>query len=584
MKPSIPLLLFAAGRAAQARKPNILFVLTDDQDHYMDSTAHMPFLQSDIVRKGTTFNRHFCTVAICCPSRANMWTGRAAHNTNITDVAPPFGGYTRIVEQGINDDYLPVWMQQAGYNTYYVGKLWNFHNIKNYDDPHANGFNASDFLLDPHTYRYYDAVITHNGEPPVSYAGNYSTDVVAELGYQLLDEALSHTDPWFLALAPIAPHSNTAFDASSNSTYFDAPVSAPRHEHLFADYKIPRTESFNARVDGGVSWVGRLPELNESILAYNDHYQRQRLRSLQAVDEMLHEVVKKLDHAGELENTYIFYTTDNGFHISQHRMHPGKECGYDTDIHIPLYIRGPGVAPGAEIDVVTTHTDIAPTVLKLAGVDKQLDGEPIPLTAEDALGFKTEHAAIEYWGHGIPEGQYGYRSKPGGIRENVYLNNTYKGIRLIGEDHSVYYSVWCTGEREIYDLKRDPHQTVNLFSNPAAAAELSIAGRSITEVVSRLDALMMVLKDCKDEVCTRPWEVLHPKAGIFTLKQALASQYDSLYASQPRMYYESCELGFIPEKESRDHVHSYSRAPGGGGGSLRKQQPFDYGNDWVFYL
>lgn len=348
--------------------------------------------------KGTTFNRHFCTVALCCPSRATLWTGRAAHNHNVTNVSPPHGGYPKVVDRGINDNYLPIWMQEAGYNTYYTGKLWNFHSVHNYDAPYVRGYNGSDFLLDPFTYRYWDSVMTHNGEPPVSYAGKYSTDVVADKANALLDEALSHDEPWFLTVAPIAPHSNWVFEEKTNTSYLSVPQSAYRHEHLFHDYQIPRGKSFNAPIRGAASWVGGLPELNASVLAYNDHYQRQRLRALQAVDEMLHELIEKVTEAGELENTYIFYTTDNGYHISQHRMHPGKECGYDTDTHIPLFVRGPGVAEGAQFDSVTTHTDLAPTILKLAGVHKQLDGEAVPLIRDLEYDFRAEHAAIEYWG------------------------------------------------------------------------------------------------------------------------------------------------------------------------------------------
>lgn len=360
------------------------------------------------------------------------------------------------MDGGINDDYLFLWMQDAGYNTYYSGKLWNFHGVSNYDQPFARGFNSSDFLLDPFTYRYWDSKMTHNGEPPVSYAGKYSTDVVADKAYALLDEALGHDDPWFLTVAPIAPHSNWVFDEKKNTTYLSTPQSAYRHEHLFHDYKIPRGKAFNAQIDGAAGWPGTLQPLNESVLAYNDHYQRQRLRALQAVDEMVHELVQKLEAAGELDNTYIFYTTDNGYHISQHRMHPGKECGYDTDIHIPMFARGPGLKEGGEIGVVTSHTDVAPTILKIAGIERQTDGEVMPLAESEQANGRIEHAAIEYWGYGVPEGHYGFKSDEhfeAGKMVGMYANNTYKGLRMAGADFSIYYSVWCTGERELYNLK-----------------------------------------------------------------------------------------------------------------------------------
>ena len=395
-------------------------------------------------------------MALCCPSRATLWTGKAAHNHNITNVSPPHGGYPKIADEGINDDYLFLWMQDAGYNTYYAGKLWNFHGVSNYDRPHARGFNGSDFLLDPFTYRYWDTMMTHNGEPPVSYAGQYNTDVVADKADAQLDEALGHDEPWFLTVAPIAPHSNWVHDKKRKTTYLSTAQSAYRHEHLFHDYQIPRSDAFNTHMGGAASWVGQLPELNASVIGYNDHYQRQRLRSLQAVDEMLHELLEKIEAAGAMDHTYIFYSTDNGYHISQHRMHPGKECGYDTDIHIPMFVRGPGIVPGGQIDAVTTHTDVAPTILKLAGVTKELDGEAMPWSPTDQAVGKTEHAAIEYWGYGMPEGHYGLHSDErfeAGKLVNIYANNTYKGLRMVGEGFSLYYSVWCTGERELYSLK-----------------------------------------------------------------------------------------------------------------------------------
>lgn len=286
--------------------------------------------------KGTTYNQHYCTVALCCPSRATLWTGQAAHNHNVTNVSPPHGGYPKVVSQGVNDNNLFLWMQEAGYNTYYVGKLWNFHTVDNYNMPYAKGFNGSDFLLDPFTYQYWNAKMSHNGEEPVSYAGQYSTDVVAEKALAWLDASLKEDDPFFLTVSPIAPHSNWVIDVEKDLSYLEEPKSAPRHQHLFEDYVVPRGANYNQGVNGGAGWVGQLPPLNSTTLAYNDHYQRQRLRALQAVDEMLFQMVDMLDSSGQLDNTYIFYTTDNGYHISQHRMHPGKECGYgQLSTHIP---------------------------------------------------------------------------------------------------------------------------------------------------------------------------------------------------------------------------------------------------------
>ncbi|GKU06113.1 unnamed protein product [Fusarium langsethiae] len=577
--------LLALTGLVQAKRPNILFILTDDQDLHMESVDHLQYLKSDVVAKGTTYNQHYCTVALCCPSRATLWTGKAAHNHNVTNVSPPHGGYPKVIDVGINDDYLFLWMQDAGYNTYYSGKLWNFHGVSNYDRPFARGFNGSDFLLDPYTYRYWDTKMSHNGENPVSYAGQYNTDVVADKAYNLLDEALSHEDPWFLTVAPIAPHSNWVFDQKHNKTYLSTPQSAYRHEHLFHDYKISRGKSFNSLIEGAAGWPGRLDTLNESVILYNDHYQRQRLRALQSVDEMLHELVLKLEAAGEIDNTYIFYSTDNGYHISQHRMHPGKECGYDTDIHIPMFLRGPGIKEGGEINVVTTHTDIVSTILKLAGVDKQTDGELMPLSEPEQTNGRIEHAAIEYWGHGVPEGHYGFSSDENfeaGKFVNYHVNNTYKGLRMSNNDFSLYYSVWCTGERELYNLKDDPEQTVNLLSGSytakLAAAQFNVGKRPLHAIVYRLDSVIMAMKDCKGKACSRPWTVLHPKGDIASLDEALDIKYDAFYAAQPKMYFESCEAAFIKEKESNEPVNTWNEP------RLSKQDKSDYGADWILAI
>lgn len=134
---------------ASHKKPNFLFILTDDQDLHMNSLDYMPLLNKHITSQGTTFEKHYCTVSICCPSRVNIWTGLAAHNNNVTDLKPPYGGYPKFVREGLNDKWLPVYLQELGYNSYYTGKLFNSHTVDNYDDPPVKGFNASDFLLDP---------------------------------------------------------------------------------------------------------------------------------------------------------------------------------------------------------------------------------------------------------------------------------------------------------------------------------------------------------------------------------------------------------------------------------------------------
>lgn len=228
------------------RKPNILLILADDQDLQLDSIAYTPRIAHHIREQGTFFRNHFVTTALCCPSRVSLWTGRHAHNTNVTDVSPPYGGYPKFVERGFNENFLPVWLQEAGYDTYYTGKMFNAHTVENYHSPYINGFNGSDFLLDPFTYSYLNSTYQRNREPPVSHEGEHTMDVITTKALGFLEDALNGERPFFLTIAPVAPHSNVDLsEIESGNVHMGAPIPLERHEHLFEDVKVPRTNHFN---------------------------------------------------------------------------------------------------------------------------------------------------------------------------------------------------------------------------------------------------------------------------------------------------------------------------------------------------
>ncbi|KAK4038052.1 alkaline-phosphatase-like protein [Parachaetomium inaequale] len=558
------------GPSPQGKRPNIVFVLTDDQDLHMQSLDYLPLIKKNLIDKGTFYKRHYCTTAICCPARVSLWTGKLAHNTNVTDVNPPHGGYPKFVSQGFNNAYLPLWLQQAGYDTYYTGKLFNAHTTDNYHSPYPAGWNGSDFLVDPYTYMYLNASFQRNRDPPVSYAGQHSVDVLAQKALGFLDDAAQSTRPFFLGIAPVAPHSNVNQTSSSNHgdpdknlddidslVTFTPPIPAARHAHLFPNVTVPRTPHFNPHTAAsGANWIRTLPPQSPENVAFNDHFYRQRLRTLQSVDELVDAVVARLDEHGLLENTYVFYTTDNGFHIGQHRLQPGKECGFEEDINIPLIVRGPGVPRGEVAEVVTTHVDLAPTILGIAGVDLEpgrveegfgFDGEGIPLTKgelEEAVQTRGEHVTVEFWGFAASEGRlFGEDAR------RVWANNTYKAVRVIGGEYNFYYAVWCTNEHELYDLKTDPYQLNNLL-HASAKRPATLLGVPFEKVIARLDALLFVLKSCKGQTCVRPWHALHPAGNVQNLHNALSSRFDVFYEQQQKkVNYNRCEMGYLPDAE-----------------------------------
>lgn len=408
-----------------------------------------------------------------------------------------------------------------------------------------------------YTYEYYNATITHNGEPPKSFEGQYSPDLMSQYALGYLEDAASHDQPFFVAVAPIAPHSNMRLQEPRQ---FDLPQYATRHAGLFSDYKIPRTANFNPEIPSGVSWVHALPKLNQTLIDYHDEFQRSRLRALQSVDEMIDGLVKSLEQKDLLDNTYIIYTTDNGFHISQHRLPPGKECPFEEDIHIPLIIRGPGVPAGEIAHVVSSHTDLTPTILQLAGSDNitDLDGSPIPLNTKAlAPPNSGEHVNVEFWGEATIEGKYG---SPFDDPETT-SNNTYKALRLVGQDYNILYTVWCSGEREFYDVSRDPAQMHNYHDPAHASSQIhyDLLGRPFKHVMARLDALLMVTKSCKGWECREPWRVLHPDGSIATLADALHKSFDAFYEDQPRVSFSSCVKGHVVSEEGPQHVNFWQK-------------------------
>ncbi|KAL4783906.1 Six-hairpin glycosidase-like protein [Aspergillus varians] len=538
--------LSAFSKASPTSRPNFLFVFTDDQDLTMNSVEYMPHVTSRIRDEGIDFKNHFVTTALCCPSRVSLWTGLQAHNTNVTDVRPPYGkspsivqtlkltdegGYPKFISQGFNEDWFPVWLQSAGYNTYYAGKLFNSHSVENYNDPFAKGFNGSDFLLEPFTYSYLNSTYQRNHEPPKSYAGHYTTDVIEEKALGFLDEALQDKErPFFLTVAPIAPHFEQAPDRVDD-TPPKAPIPAPRHAHLFPDARVPRVPSFNPLSQTGPSWINGLERQNQSVVDYEDFFYRQRLRALQSVDEMVDKLLTRLEHSGQLNSTYVIYSSDNGFHIGHHRLPPGKSTSYEEDIRVPFFMRGPGIKPGQIDAQVTTHIDFAPTVFELIGLPLRstFDGTPMRIT-RDSAAIPHEHVTVEYWGAAVLEGDYANISP-----ENTYrmANNTYKSARIVSEKHNLFYAVWCTGDHELYDLNSDPYQLNNIYATTPKPFK------------DRLDALLLVLKSCAGSTCIKPWAELHPDWSVQSLLDALNPQYDDFYAGLPRVAYSVCQNGYL---------------------------------------
>lgn len=414
------------------------------------------------------------------------------------------------------------------------------------------------FLLKPGIYDYLNTSWAKDNGPWKAFPGEHAIDITTRNALDMLDTAVYDGKPFFLTVAPAVPH--VGINSTTETPYL--PIPQPKWADAFPAARVPRTPNWNPEQASGASWVLNLPHQNQTMVDGLDDLYRRRIRCVAGLDDMVGELISALERHGILENTHVIFTTDNGYHIGQHRMGGGKKTGYETDINIPMVWRGPGVPAGKVTSEVSTHTDLAPTWLNLFGLQSRtkLDGRPIP-TIVNQSAPASEHINVELWGAAAPyEGTIPWKRIGQSVKGRH--NNTYKGLRIYSDQCSIYYSVWCTNEHELYDMFEDGYQMNNLLAGiqdiSDASQDKNVCGWPLNQVAARLDALMMVLKSCEGDECTHPWLQLHPQGNVHTLQDALDSKYDSFYASQPKVAFSACKLGYLVEFEGPQTAMKYS--------------------------
>lgn len=465
--------------------PNVVLVLLDDLDALtMPFWEAMPRTRARLVETGTTFTNAFVTSPECCPSRATVLTGNYPHNTGIYDATPPDGGYqTFAAADGAERDTVATRLHDAGYQTAFVGKYLNGYE-QDYDEippgwDHwfgvGKGFSAG--------YDYdanHDGEIVRRGSAPE----DYLTDVFAEVAGDEVARTEEDDDrPFFLSLWTSAPH--------------DAIPAAPRHaDHPFADAELPRRANFDEPdVSDKSTWLRegqrRLTDrdLNDLTTRY-----RKMMGSLYAVDELIDGLLAQLDEQGELANTLVIFTSDNGYNFGAHRL-PHKMAPYEESIRIPLVIAGPGVPEGENDSLVLTN-DLAPTILDAAGLPAEdLDGRPLQQILDDPTAPWRSDFLVEYHGTyhelntvhtyddvlaGIP----GRQAMPPDERPLAFIPS----FRAVRSEQWLLVE-WYAGdvhEYELYDLDADPFQLTNLLADPAEAARRQVL---VDELQARIDHL-----------------------------------------------------------------------------------------------
>ena len=469
VRTAAPLGVQAGGaRTFGRRRPNIVFVLTDDLD--AESAQLMPKTQALIGAQGVTFVNAFASTPLCCPSRASLLTGQYAHNHGVlTNGGAARSCFEEFRDAGRESAALPLWLKAAGYRTGFIGKYLNRYPGSaadsndayippGWDDWHATFAPRGSESCPSCTY--YDYSINDNGD--VASQGtqdsHYITDVETTRALAFLRGARAAGDaPFFLWVSFTAPH---------------VPATpARRHEGSQADKHVPRGPAFNEEdVDDKPAWFRGLPLLGPDDVEELDFLYRQRLESLMAVDEAVELIVNQLAALGELEDTYIVFSSDNGFLLGQHRFPGGKAAVYEESVRVPLLARGPGIARGARQTLAALNIDLPATFADIAQATPAdaVDGRSLlPLFGGGAPAWRSE-LLLEFEGantEGLP---------------------SWAAVRT---GDSIFVDYPAVAEAEFYDLARDPWQLENRSRTLDREREAAWRAR------------LLRLQDCRGATC-----------------------------------------------------------------------------------
>lgn len=461
--------LTATAQAANAKpakakgRPNILVIESDDQT--LESQRVMNETNRLIGGRGATFRDSFVSNPLCCPSRATFLTGQYSRNNGVRTNNLPDGGYSKLN----NNDTLPVWLQDSGYYTALIGKYLN--GYEKTPQPQTIPPGWTSWQGTTKTYKFYDYQLNENGNL-VDYGhdpADYQTDVFTQKAVDLIQQRKGTRKPWFTWLTYLAPHDGGPNPSPNPPANCDGSAKpAPRDAGAFADEPLPFAPSFNEDdVSDKPSFIANQTSFTQDDVDNIKRRYRCRLGSLLALDDGVKKVIKTLRQTGQLSNTYVIYTSDNGWFDGQHRIANGKRRLYEPSIRVPLMIRGPGIKPGTSVKDLVVNADLAPTITKLAKASKEVrrdfDGRPLqPFLSHP----------------GIQRGR------------QLLLNGTRKRGTAI-RNRRYYYAHFVSGEYEMYDLQVDPDQLQNIYGDPSYA-----------DVQAALDADLNRLKRCAGDRCT----------------------------------------------------------------------------------
>jgi N-acetylglucosamine-6-sulfatase len=483
----------AAGQGPPPR-PNVIVVMTDDQPTSLLNRSTMPRTMRLVGGKGagTRFTRGYVSSPLCCPSRAGFLTGAYPHNSGVFDNTPGYAGLRRPTRT------LYTWLHDAGYRTALIGRfLLNYEQVAGGPAPPAPPGVDEWFGFAQDQTRYFSAPFSDNGTLATlgGDRGGYTTRVLNQRAANFVRSAGSASQPFFLWLAHLAPHS-TNFDARGHCGS-GAPAHEPGTYGPWAREPLPRPPSFGEQANRDKPrWIQSRHRLRPRQIAALEKGWRCAHAALDTVDRGIAALVRALKDTGELARTAIFFTSDNGYLYGEHRVVLQKIYPYEEAWRVPLLARVPraytgGAPPPRFVSSNVNLLDLTATVLDLTGARPctgdgacdLIDGRSLlPTLGAPGPAWPADRALLAQIGNRrcgvVPGPESGLKNFYDAIRTRRYM---YAEINRVNP-----VSGACDRpEFELYDMHKDPYQLRNIAVNPAVKPP-SATQRSLAE---RLHAL-----------------------------------------------------------------------------------------------
>ena len=443
-------------RAPVTARPNILVLETDDQT--LAEMAVLPSVRRLIGAEGVTFDNNFDSFSLCCPSRATLLTGQYSHNNGVRSNKEPYGGYYKLD----STNTLAVWLQDGGYYTVHLGKYLNGYGTRDKTEI-PPGWSEWHGAVDPSTYRYYGYTLNEDGvlhtycsrpEPSC-----YQTDLYRDKADAMIRSraATAGVQPWFMWVAFLANHSGAPHEAG-DPAHMNTPVPPPRYKNVLAGTPLPRPPGFDeADVSDKPARIRFLKRMTPRQIAAVQENWQQRRETLMAVDDAVASIVETLRETGQLDQTLILFTSDNGFFHGEHRVRQGKVLLYEPSIRVPLLMRWTGnktLPRGVHRKQLTMNIDYAETMLAAAGETAR------PGRVQDGISL------LPLWRDAGKE--------PG--RDLLVDNQPGPGHFNAIRTRNYIYAEHANGDRELYDLTNDPLELHNLAKDPSYEQEIDGQG------------------------------------------------------------------------------------------------------------